>query len=278
MTFTADFPGAIVVEAANYGYIGRKNNPKGWGYHTPEELADDYPATPYYFHNTDRNASTTYFVSYWGFVYQCVPEDEGAYAQAREGKWDFFPWEDPNVNLNLQSLSIEIEGFAHNIHITMPRGSPQWVSLVRLVAHRCKARGIPPENAFGHYQVSIFRSDPGQLNIPAIIADVKLLLTSPEEENDMAMFRRPDGEIAIVGASGKRILSSILEAEAYARCGIKLTDVDEGTYNSIPNAVVSASGIPQSLLDTLQEIQNNLDNPPIGPIADAVWNKLKGKL
>jgi len=175
----ADYPGAIVVEAKNYGYYSG-NHPLAWCLHTPEELGDDNPQTPYYFHNTNRDASTTYFVSYLGFVFQCVPESEGAYANAVEGK-PYPDWADSMRNLNLQTLSVEIEGFASNIHQTMPRGSPQWRSLVNLMAHRCKALGIPPERTFGHYAVSIYRSDPGQLNIPQLITDVRAKM----EETDM---------------------------------------------------------------------------------------------
>src|SRR3972149_6036725 len=125
----ADYPGAIVVEAKNYGYYSG-NRPLAWCLHTPEEVADSNPQTPYYFHNTNRDASTTYFVSYWGFVFQCVPESEGAYANAVEGK-PYPDWADSTRNLN-----------------------------------------IPPERTFGHYEVSIYRSDPGQLNTQQVIADV----------------------------------------------------------------------------------------------------------
>ena len=183
MAFLSDYPGAIVVEAAQYGYPkgARNNHPKAWCLHTPEEVADSQPSTPYYFHNTTRNASTTYFVSYLGLVFQCVPESEGAYANAVEGK-PYPVWPDSKVNLNLQTLSIEIEGYAATIHQTMPRGSPQWKALVNLMAHRCKALNIPPGRTFGHYQVSVNRSDPGQLNIPLLVADV-----IAETEEDMAL-------------------------------------------------------------------------------------------
>lgn len=181
----AGYPGAIVVEAANYGYKGiyadYLNRPRAWCLHTPEEVADSDPQTPYYFHNTTRDASTTYFVSYLGFVFQCVPESEGAYANAVEGK-PYPVWADSRINLNLQTLSVEIEGFASSIHQTMPRGSPQWKALVALMAHRCQALNIPPGRAFGHYAVSIYRSDPGQLNIPLLIADVIAKM-----EEDMAL-------------------------------------------------------------------------------------------
>lgn len=195
MAFIADYPGAIVVEAAQYGYGLWKNHPKAWCLHTPEEKPDDYPGTPYYFHNlTDRRASTTYFVSYLGLVFQCVPEGEGAYANAREGIDGLFDWETPNWNLNLETLSVEIEGYAASIHITMPRSSPQWNALVRLMAHRCLALSIPPERTFGHYQVSKYRSDPGQLNIPAVIADVKeemMALSAAAEAGIEAFFATP---------------------------------------------------------------------------------------
>ena len=186
MTFTADYPGAIVVQARNYGYViggqHRFNSPKAWVLHTPEEPADNVPATPYYFAGTNRDASTTYFVSYLGLVFQCVPESEGAYANAVEGK-PYPTWANPSVNLNLQTLSVEIEGFAATIHQTMSRGSAQWKALVGLMAHRCAARGIPPERTIGHYQVSVYRSDPGQLNIPLLIEDVRAKM----EENGMGM-------------------------------------------------------------------------------------------
>src|SRR3989304_8871834 len=54
----------------------------------------------------------------------------------------------------------------------MPRGSPQWRPLVNLMAHRCKALNIPPGRTFPHKDVSIYRSDPGQLNIPLLVTDV----------------------------------------------------------------------------------------------------------
>lgn len=190
----ADYEGAIVVEAMNYGYSS-KNNPKAWCLHTPEELADDYPATPYYFHNTNVGASTTYFVSYLGFVFQCVPESEGAYANGRQGIYNYFDWEDPNVNLNLQTLSIEIEGYAHNIAQTMPRGSAQWNALINLMADRCIALGIPPERTFGHYQVSNQRSDPGTLNIQAVIEDVKARIK--ELTNDMPSLIQQTGSPSV---------------------------------------------------------------------------------
>lgn len=178
----ADYPGAIVVEAARYGYAA-SCHPRAWCLHTPEELADSDPVTPYYFHNlTDRDASTTYFVSYLGFVFQCVPEGEGAYANAVEGK-PYPAWANSGVNLNLQTLSIEIEGYAHNIAQTMPRGSAQWKALVSLMAHRCKALALNPDWTMGHYQVSVYRSDPGTLDIAAVVADVKAKM----EEDDMSL-------------------------------------------------------------------------------------------
>jgi len=185
--FIADFAGAIVVEAAKYGYSS-SNNPKEFCLHTPEEAPDDYPATPYYFHNlTDRNASTHYFVSFLGFVFQMVPESEGAYANVRE-MGERYSWED-TTNLNLQTLNIEIEGYAHSIHNTMPRGSPQWVALIRLIADRCKALGFPVERTFGHKAVSPRRSDPGQLRLDWIVYDVNLILNPdvPIKEEDMPL-------------------------------------------------------------------------------------------
>jgi hypothetical protein len=220
----ANFPGAIVVEAAKYGYPrgARNNHPIAWCLHTPEEPPDNNPSTPYYFHNlTDRNASTTYFVAWTGLVFQCVPEDEGAYANGVEGK-PYPIWANPNVNLNLQTLSIEIEGYASSIHLTMPRGSPQWVSLVRLIAHRCKELGMKPENTIGHYQVSNQRSDPGQLDIQSLIIDVKSLF---KKEEDVARLVRKDGTAHVYVVVGTH-LEGLISAQVAGMLGYDLSKVE----------------------------------------------------
>lgn len=179
----ADYPGAIVIEARNYGYSGAINRPRAFCLHTPEEPADDHMTTPYYFARTTRQASTTYFVSFHGFVVQCVPEDEGAYANAVEGK-PYPAWADKTVNLNLQTLSVEIEGYAATIHQTMPRGSAQWKALVDLMAHRCEALNIPVGRTFGHFEVSNQRSDPGALPIHQLIVDVQARMEGEMPLND----------------------------------------------------------------------------------------------
>ena len=172
MAFVADYKGAIVVEARNYGYTGSFNNPKAWCLHTPEEPPDDVPSTPYYFANTNVNASTHYFVSFLGLVFQMVPERHGAYGNAVQGK-PYPNWANSAINLNLQTLSIEIEGYAATIHQTMVRGGSQWRALVNLMADRCIELRMPVERTIGHYDVSIYRSDPGALNIPLLILDVQ---------------------------------------------------------------------------------------------------------
>ncbi len=179
MTFQPDYPGAIVVEAMQYGY-GVLNRPKRWGFHTPEEPADSYPSTPDYLAITNRDASYNYFVSYLGFVFQLVPESEGAYAHGLDGKPAPL-WSD-GTNLNLQSLSLSFEGYAGTIHLTMPRGSPQWNAGVELVAHRTKALGLDLDSSFQHKDVSIYRGDCGQWDQAAFIADVKTKIKSIGED------------------------------------------------------------------------------------------------
>jgi len=250
MTFTPDFPNAIVVEAAQYGYGGKPgavNKPRAWVLHTPEEPTDNNPSTPYYFHDTTNDASTTYFVAYAEKpgplgptrIFQCVPEKAGAYGNAVEGK-PYPTWADATVNLNLQTLSIEIEGFASNIHQTMPRGSGQWKALVELMAHRCKALGFPVERTIGHYQVSTNRSDPGQLAISAIIEDVNALLTpAPQEDADMFIARLKDPPFGfwIVGPGGRRApVHGQAEIDAYIRGGVAVHDWTQADVDAVPPA------------------------------------------
>ncbi len=204
MVFKADYPGAIVVEAANYGYTAT-NKPKTWGFHTPEEKADDDPQTPGYLAGTTRNASYTYFVSTLGFIFQLVPESEGAYAHALYGK-SAPSWSD-GTNLNLQSFSLSFEGHAATIHQTMPRGSPQWNAAVNLVAHRTPALGLNLDIAFQHKDVSNQRSDCGQWDQEAFIQDVRVKM-----EDDMGMTPQEREEFgrqidALRGALGADAIS-----------------------------------------------------------------------
>jgi hypothetical protein len=170
MAFSSDYPGAIVVEAKNYGYGAHVNAPRGFCFHCPEETADDDPQTPRYLAGTTRLASYHYFVSYLGFVFQLVPEREGAYANYVTGK-PYPSWANSAVNLNLQTISVSFEGFAHNIHLTMKRGGPQWKAGVALVAHRSEALGVT--NWTRHKDVSSQRSDPGQLDMALFMRDVE---------------------------------------------------------------------------------------------------------
>ena len=231
----ADYPGAIVIEARNYGFryngLLIQNFPKAWCLHTPEEPADDWPSTPHYFRDTTAIASTHYFVAFRGDVYQCVPEYEGAYANAVFNKPYPF-WAEAGVNLNLQTLSIEIEGFARDIHLTMPRGSAQWNALVRLMADRCQALGIPPEWTIGHYAVASNRSDPGQLDIPAIIEDVKAAMEddmTPEEHERLVNTENAVARLEAASARNEQgredikamlqELSAVIEAHVTDRSG-----------------------------------------------------------
>lgn len=244
-TWNVDYKGAIQVEAAQYGYVAN-NNPKAWCLHTPEEPADDTPSTPYYFHNTANQASTHYYVSFTGFVYQQVPENEGAYANVRE-MGERFSWEDA-TNLNLQTLNIEIEGFAHNIHLTMVRGGPQWRALVMLLADRCQAHGFPIERMFGHKVVSPSRRDPGALRLDWLVHDVnKLLEESEEGDDDMAQILvKPEGrnEVYIL-VDGCRLQHTWGSSVTAPGSTVKVYPVDHWVWK-LPTSYYE---VPQSLLE-----------------------------
>jgi N-acetyl-anhydromuramyl-L-alanine amidase AmpD len=166
--FAPQYPGAIVVPAhasnvyqpQNHG--GVPNKPRGIVLHTPEERADNIEVTPYYFQNAGLEASTHYYSDSDGDIFQMVPEDCAAIANGLKGK-PLPSWAVPGTSLNWQTLSIEIEGYAHSIHETMPVGGPQFTALAKWIRHRAAAYGIPldREHIIGHYQVADNRSDPG---------------------------------------------------------------------------------------------------------------------
>ncbi len=228
MLFVADFKGAIVIEAAQYGYGGKPgtfNHARAIGLHTPEEEPDDYPATVHYFHNLyNRNASTTYFVAAqlhynavtgkFTRIFQMVPERAGAYGNAVEGK-PYPDWADPNVNLNLQTYSIEIEGYAHNIHLTMSRGSDQWNATAVLLADIGRRRSrINLDRTFPHSLVSNRRTDPGRLDIAALVADAKALNEEEESEDDMVIFIKPENRPEVFELLSGRHITNEAEFKA----------------------------------------------------------------
>jgi N-acetyl-anhydromuramyl-L-alanine amidase AmpD len=133
--------------------------------HTPEERADNIEVTPTWFqqYHPNQRGSTHYYLDNDGDVYQCVPESHGAIANGfNPGPADLtYPfWAGP-FSLNWQTVSVEIEGYAHNIGSTIT--DAQFNSLVRLIKHRAAHWKIPLTRDYiiGHYQVAYDRTDPG---------------------------------------------------------------------------------------------------------------------
>lgn len=178
MTLVAEYPKAIVWEAhpSNVG-VGT-NNPKVIVYHTPEEPADGYPGTPYWFarEHPGSEGSTHYFDSYLGFIWQCVKEDARAIANGVTANKSYPAGTNSNISLNLQSISIEIEGYAATIGQTL--SVAQHKALVDWTVYACKKYNIPADrqHIIGHYEVASNRSDPGTLPIDSIVAEVKAIL------------------------------------------------------------------------------------------------------
>lgn len=167
MTFVPDYPNAIVVPAHKDRWSTALNHPKGWVFHTPEEPADDVESTPAFFQTAPlpgKEASSIYYGDSDGDIYQMVEERYTAFANGVVGK-PYPSWANPSINLNSQSLNIEIEGFAGTIQNTMIRGGLQWNSVIKLVRDRDKFYNIPLDRShhLGHYEVSNQRSDPGAL-------------------------------------------------------------------------------------------------------------------
>ena len=172
MTFTADYPGAIVSPAHpdNFGGYGRPNTPKAIVIHTPEEPADDYESTPVWFANPAASASTHYYGDHDGDMYQMVPEADCPWANGNKGgvnrtwkgvKDAWPPWAEVGVSLNCQTISIECEGKAATIGQTWT--DAQHASLVRWIKDVAGRYGIPldRDHIIGHFEVATDRTDPG---------------------------------------------------------------------------------------------------------------------
>ena len=176
----AEYPGASVVPAhkSNYGYGNLLPSYRAFTIHTPEEPADGYDVTPLWFQNPDANSSTLLYVNILAKVTQMVAFRDVAWAQGtstadRHWKGEVGtrpPWA-LSDNLNQWSISCEVEGYAANIHRTMPVGSPQWNELVHMIKWCSVPRpgllieGYPldRDHVHGHDEINLGKRDPGNL-------------------------------------------------------------------------------------------------------------------
>ena len=189
--FVADIPRAIVVPAFPWNLIGAsdgsfpENRPKVNVYHTPEEAADEIEVTPFYFARDlrPRRASTHYYADSDGDLFQMVPERYGAIANGVTAGKLYPAGTDSTVSLNLQSRSIEIEAYAATVHLTMRRWRPQWWTVVEFAVYGWYEHAIPltRERNIGHYEVASDRSDPGLLDLAAILEDAMQLVEQIEK-------------------------------------------------------------------------------------------------
>jgi hypothetical protein len=180
--WTPEYPGAIVYPADRsnclIGVGWEPVAPTHIVYHTPQEKADTTPSTPVWFaqdHGDPNMAgSTNAFADWLGNIWECVPPYVTPIANGVLGK-PYPPGANPNINLNRASRSIEIEGFAHNIHVTMPRGGGQWNTVVKWGAYQSALHGIPVDrdHHVGHYEVATNRTDPGTLDLDQLVEDIK---------------------------------------------------------------------------------------------------------
>ena len=230
--FPVDYPGAICYPAHKNNVIDRANNAQAFFLHTPEEPVNNYESTPPYFARdlTPRRASTHFYQDSDGDVYQMVPTGVGAIANGWDPgdppRWPYPEWAIPGLSLNLQSESVEVEGYAAAMYRTCPRGGRQWNGLVSLVEYRTRIKLIPLDRVHivRHDEVSVNRGDPGTLNRDHIVEDV----ISLRKANDMPS-----------------------ETEL-----TKLFGTWEGTYHEAAGYMSSRKKMPKGLIDRLEVLVN----------------------
>ena len=139
-------------------------------YHTPEEPWDDNEVTPQWFQRPEANASTGYYADSDGDLYQMVRDHHFAWAQGtrtRNRPNTRFPrptwWRDELISYNTCMLSIEIEGYAHDIARTFTPGSRQFQTVAAWSAHQCRKHNIPldRQHHLGHSELCTTKNDPG---------------------------------------------------------------------------------------------------------------------
>ncbi len=173
-----------------------------------------------------------------------VPEHKGAIANGVLRKP--YPADtDPGTSLNLQSLSIEIEGYASNMHTSMRQGSQQWRTVVAWIVSRAEAHGIPidRDHVIGHREVSAERSDPGTLDLDLIVADAQALAAHDKEDEMLWLVKEK-------GSSATFITNGVVRA--YVADRAKLQELqNEGIWPSKVTVVPKGSLSVISRVDTL---------------------------
>ena len=136
--------------------------------HTPEEKADDNEVTPNWFANKDANASTHAYADNDGDLYQCVRENDFAWAQGTDSETLVRPYPKSYVpkrhgSTNVPYLSIEIEGMAENIEETFLVGGRQYQSVISLLELWCRRYNIPADrdHIVAHSEICTYKTDPG---------------------------------------------------------------------------------------------------------------------
>lgn len=152
------------------GYRPRERA-KALVFHTPEEAVDNTEVTPSWFANPAAGVSTDAYADSDGDLYVMVgdrdaPFGNGAPEAQRHWKGDAGarpPWHEGGVSYNVETRSIEIEGFAQTMHRTFLRGGPQWRCVVAWAALWVERDEIPPDrdHLIGHEEIDSNKGDPG---------------------------------------------------------------------------------------------------------------------
>ena len=183
--------------AASRPYSGATRRFVAICYHTPEEPWDNNEVTPSWFADPRANASTHYYADSDGDLYQMVRDQDFAWAQGVRSKDMILPrpswWRDEFVSYNTCMLSIEIEGYAHQIGDTFTPGSRQFESVAAWSAFVCRKYDIPidREHHVGHSELTRQKSDPGR-DFPwqALLARVRELSSNDLESRIAQLEKR----------------------------------------------------------------------------------------
>lgn len=163
----------------NYGGYGRFNAPRALVFHTPEEKPDAYESTPVWFANPAALASTQAYISDNGDLYECVPDEQPAWAcgthsdifdaagnlvSASNRHWKgnykaYAPWGEPGVSNNCLTLNVEIEGYA----ATLDMPEAQYQTMLAWAREKIAKYNIPVDydHLVGHGDLATDRVDPG---------------------------------------------------------------------------------------------------------------------
>lgn len=237
---TLVLPHQVIIKQAHPTNYWSSTKPAGGGYrkrtkasalvfHTSEEKADGIESTPLYFakEHPEHQASTDSYADNDGDLWVMMSDEDCPFANGvsstsgrviwKGTKGARPPWYEPGISYNCYTRSIEEEGYASSIHLTMTPAQFE-TTVDWALFWTVKDKVLLDRNHFvGHYEIDSWKTDPGKFPIDDVLAQVKSRLSSLGVSRRMTVGDVIELHKAVIGQPSKAEYKSMEQTEDLQR-------------------------------------------------------------